>query len=463
MLRLISITLLFAFSLGNALTHQAKSGSRDDVQAAINKAQIGDTVFIPAGNFVFNGGVSLKGGITIMGAGRDKTTLRRTSSGSTYMFTVNCSNGGQLVITGLTIVGLSPSMSPGIKLTNNCQDFRIYDNTFKKCMDRAIEIHGNTRGVIDHNIFIDNNLTAIVVFGDGDKGWQRKLELGSADAVYVEDNYFRQENIASSNMHHHIASNNGSRYVFRYNECDDGNLASSAVDAHGNKFYWPRGSRGYEVYGNTFKSGRRWVCINMRGGDGVIFDNKFFGSYSYPLQIMHEGKQGDGNCKYPCVDQIRQLYIWNNTYENKRFEIRTPHPNIIKLDRDYFLKEMPGYKPYTYPHPLTKSTADKDEKPTGVASMHKSLATGKTGFINFNNRQNIIEGQLSPEFAGQNLNVMIFNAQGKLVREISAKASLNGEFRFGLNDQHADLASGVYTLQLQSGSLELQKPLIISR
>ena len=72
MLRLISITLLFAFSLGNALTHQAKSGSRDDVQAAINKAQIGDTVFIPAGNFVFNGGVSLKGGITIMGAGEIK-------------------------------------------------------------------------------------------------------------------------------------------------------------------------------------------------------------------------------------------------------------------------------------------------------------------------------------------------------------------------------------------------------
>ncbi len=458
MLRLITITLLFAFSLGNSLTHQAKSGSRDDVQAAINKAQIGDTVFIPAGNFVFNGGVSLKGGITIMGAGRDKTTLRRTSSGGTYMFTVNCSNGGQLVITGLTIVGLSPSMSPGIKLTNNCKNFRIYDNTFRKCMDRAIEIHGDTRGVIDHNIFIDNNLTAIVVFGDGDKGWQRPLELGSADAVYVEDNYFRQENIASSNMHHHIASNNGSRYVFRYNECDDGNLASSAVDAHGNKFYWPRGSRGYEVYGNTFKSGRRWVCINIRGGDGVIFDNKFFGSYSYPLQIMHEGRQGDGNCNYPCVDQIRKLYIWNNTYEDKRFEIRTPHPDIIKLNRDYFLTEMPGYKPYAYPHPLTKST-----ELTDVAYQHKNRLSAKTGYINFNNVNNLIEGQLSQEFSGENLKIRIFNAQGKLVREISGKTNQNGEFRFGLNDQHTSLATGVYTLQLRSGSLELQKPLIISR
>jgi hypothetical protein len=25
----------------------------------------------------------------------------------------------------------------------------------------------------------------------------------------------------------------------------------------------------------------------------------------------------------------------------------------IKPDRDYFLKPMPGYEPYQYPHPLT--------------------------------------------------------------------------------------------------------------
>lgn len=460
MFRLITIALFFTFSIANALTHQAKTGSRDDVQAAINKAKSGDTVFIPAGNFVFNGGATLKAGITITGAGRDKTTLRRTSSGGSWMFTVDCSNGGQVVITGLTIIGLSPNMSPGIKLTNNCQDFRIYDNTFRKCMDRAIEIHGNTRGVIDHNIFIDNNLTAVVIFGDGDKGWQRKLELGSADAVYVEDNYFKQENIASSNMHHHIASNNGSRYVFRYNECDDGNLSSSAVDAHGNKFYWPRGSRGYEVYGNTFKSARRWVCMNMRGGDGVIFDNKFSGSYSYPIQILHESDEGDGNCKYPCVDQIRQLYLWNNTYNGKSFEIRNRHPNIIKLDRDYFLKEMPGYVPYTYPHPLTQTTTGGSTK---LATLHQEHFTGNSGYINYDNKSRIIEGQLSSEFSNQNLKVRLFNAQGKLVREISCKTSPSGQFHLGLNDQINSLANGIYTIQLQSGSMEIQKPLIVTR
>lgn len=460
MLRLITIALFLTFSISNALTHQAKTGSRDDVQAAINLAKSGDTVFIPAGNFVFNGGATLKAGITIMGAGRDKTTLRRTSSGGSWMFTVDCSNGGQVVITGLTIIGLSPSMSPGIKLTNNCQDFRIYDNTFKKCMDRAIEIHGNTRGVIDHNIFIDNNLTAVVIFGDGDKGWQRKLELGSADAVYVEDNYFKQENIASSNMHHHIASNNGSRYVFRYNECDDGNLSSSAVDAHGNKFYWPRGSRGYEVYGNTFKSVRRWVCMNMRGGDGVIFDNQFSGSYSYPIQILHESDEGDGNCKYPCVDQIRQLYLWNNTYNGKSFEIRNRHPNIIKLDRDYFLKEMPGYVPYTYPHPLTQTTTGGA---TNIAALRQEHLASNSGHIIYDNKSRVIEGQLSSEFSNQNLKVRLFDAQGKLVREISSKTSSSGQFRLGLNDQINTLASGIYTIQLQSGSVEMKKPLLITR
>jgi hypothetical protein len=463
MYRVIIISVLTLLTLSSAARYTAKSGSRDDIQAALNLAKSGDSVMIPAGNFVFNGGATLNGGITIMGAGKDKTTLRRTTSGDSWMFTVNCSNGGKFVLTGLTIIGLSPNMSPGIKLSNNCKDFRIYDNSFRKCMDRAIEIYGNTRGVIDHNEFIDNNLTAIVIFGDGNEAWKRPLDLGSAEGIYIEDNFFRQEVIASSNMHHHVASNNGSRYVFRYNKCDDGNLTSSAVDAHGQKFYWPRGSRRYEVYGNTFNAKRRWVSMNMRGGDGVIFNNVFTGSYSYPIRLIHEGNAGDGNCTYPCVDQIRQLYIWDNTYNGKGFEVFSEHPQIVKLNRDYFVKQMTGYVPYMYPHPLTFS----GDKPTGlkvntVGNLNKNVTI--SSHINSVSRKTTIEGTVGEQFYGHNLMFNLYDTQGRLVRKINSNASHNGTFHFEINNNdHSVLANGVYAIELQLGGQKISKPLIINK
>ena len=155
-----------------------------------------------------------------------------------------------------------------------------------------MEVHGDARGVIDHNRFIDNWYTSVVVYGSGEQSWKEPLTLGSGNAVYVEDNYFTQKNVGHKTMAHHIASNNGSRYVFRYNIIEDGYMASHSIDAHGNKYGWKRGSRSYEIYGNKIKAIHRWAGINIRGGDGVIFDNEIEGEFISPLHLMHEGRQG---------------------------------------------------------------------------------------------------------------------------------------------------------------------------
>ncbi|MDG5816877.1 hypothetical protein QA601_17400 [Chitinispirillales bacterium ANBcel5] len=357
---LLLLFLLFVPSSARVIT--AQSGSRDHIQAAVNRARVGDTVKVPAGNWVFNGGINVNAGITIMGAGRERTTLRRTSS-SSWLFNVNCANGERFVLTGFTIVGLAPTTSRGIRLTNHCKDFRIYDNTFRRNTDRAIEIHGNTRGVIDNNSFIDNDPTAIVVFGDGDASWNRPLSLGSEHAVYVEDNYFQQRNVSNPGRAMHIASNNGSRYVFRHNRVEDGTLRSQSVDAHGNKFYWPRGSRSYEIYNNTFDLGHRWVAMYIRGGDGVIFGNTITGSVINSILLIHEGRSGDGNCNYPCVDQIRQLHIWDNTFNGNPADVHVRHPSIVRLNRDYFLNENQDYEPFTYPHPLREEELEEPDNP----------------------------------------------------------------------------------------------------
>jgi hypothetical protein len=217
-----------------------------------------------------------------------------------------------------------------------------------------VEVHGDARGVIDHNSFIDNWYTSVVVYGSGEQSWKEPLTLGSGNAVYVEDNYFTQKNVGHKTMAHHIASNNGSRYVFRYNIIEDGYMASHSIDAHGNKYGWKRGSRSYEIYGNKIKAIHRWAGINIRGGDGVIFDNEIEGEFISPLHLMHEGRQGDGNCDYPCPDQIRRIHIWGNTYNRQKIPLKIRHPQLIQYDREIILDTLPGYKPYRYPHPLVK-------------------------------------------------------------------------------------------------------------
>ncbi|MFP4163570.1 MAG: right-handed parallel beta-helix repeat-containing protein [Chitinispirillaceae bacterium] len=451
----IMLLLLIMVFSSQAEIVDARSGSRSDVQSAINKAEIGDTVRIPSGDFVFNNGVSVPGGITIMGAGRDKTTLRRTYSSSAWMFNVNCSNGEQFVITGFTIEGISPSLSRGIRLTNDCKDFRIYDNTFRRLNDRAIEIHGNTRGVIDHNSFIDNEPTAVVVFGDGDDAWDRPLTLGSKEAVYVEDNYFEQIHMDDPTRVHHIASNNGSRYVFRYNQVKDGHINGSMVDAHGNKFYWPRGSRSYEVYENHFQIGHRWAGMNLRGGDGVVFNNVMEGSLVSPIHLLYEGR--DGACSnYPCVDQIRQLHIWNNSYNGDPLEVYNRHPSTVKLNRDYFLYENEDYTPYTYPHPLTKSSSPV----TAVGPQNGDAAKG--GNL-------MLKGAMSKAGQGVKLSYSlpseslrkssvvrfdIYSTQGRLVRTLRKEHRVGGSYHLmwdGTGQDSRLVANGLYKVVMSVG------------
>jgi hypothetical protein len=330
-----------------------------DLDLLFKNAKSGDTVLIPSGEFVLNKGIFIKSGIVIKGAGQNKTILRRSKPINDWFFKIKCSDSDLIRISDMTLYGVSPEQSPGIKIVGGPKNFRIHNVTFIRCNDRAIEIHGNSIGVIDNCIFIDNAPTAVVVIGNGDDGWEGPLSLGSNKAVFVENCYFEQKNVPDPDMAHHIASNNGSKYVFRYNKINDGNIGSSAVDAHGNKYYWKRGSRSYEVYNNVFVINHRWAGINLRGGDGVVFNNEFFGDINWPVVLLYEGKSDDSCLSYPCLDQIRQLHIWNNNYNRKPFKIKVRHPEIIKLNQDYFLSTLKGYVPFIYPHPLRDTISEQ--------------------------------------------------------------------------------------------------------
>ncbi|MGZ5858857.1 MAG: hypothetical protein ACXWJK_16635 [Burkholderiaceae bacterium] len=331
------------------------------VQSAVNSAGDGTTVRIPAGDC--NWGtqqLDVPAGVYLQGAGQDVTIIRRSGNvpNTKYLIAFNCVNGKQAIFSDMTLVGNGSGsiQDKGLGLLNGCRDFKVHDAKFTGFIFSAVYVGDapDQRGVIYKNKFIDNfneslmNLGyGVVVYGGG--AWPA-LDLGSKNAVFVEDNYF-------SGNRHNIASNNGSVYVFRHNTVVGQDPAKdfAMTDAHGLSSS-PRGSRSFEIYDNTYltniSSGLQRTAIGIRGGDGVIFNNTISGAISRDVELMPEGF----NCgTYPGRDQIRSVYIWNNRSKDnltRTKDVDNACSKSIKLNRDYFLKPKPGYKPYIYPHPL---------------------------------------------------------------------------------------------------------------
>lgn len=332
------------------------------VKSAVSAASTGSTVAIPAGDC--NWGTEqliVPAGISLRGAGKDVTTLRRVGNvpNTVYLIAFDCTTPKRVRFSAMTLVGNGDGaiQDKGLGLLHGCIDFQVFDAKFTHFIFSAVYVgeSESQRGVVYGNEFVDNysadlrNLGyGVVVYGGGT--WPA-LELGTENAVFVEDNHFRGNR-------HDIASNNGSRYVFRHNTV----VATDAVkdfamtDAHGLSSS-PRGSRSWEIYANSYSTDpptgiAERTAIGMRGGDGVAFDNTMTSTIARPIELMVEGF---GCGTYPGPDQIRSAYFWGNTVNGYPNGIDDSCPASLQLGRDYFVTPKPGYAPYAYPHPLRGS------------------------------------------------------------------------------------------------------------
>jgi len=354
---LVSILALFSgTSLGRVpRARSAASCSPLDVQNAVDAVDIGGTVTLPACVYpVWNGTVFITKPIILEGRGTQLTTLRRQAGGALIMFRVTGVTGFE--IRNLTLDGTydtHPNVYQDLGLwLSDAVDFRIHNVAFQN-LSRGIEIHGDptlTRGVIYQNTFTDMFYLdpirgalgyGVVVYGNGT--WP-PLRLGTLQNVFIEDNTFTRNR-------HAVASNNGSRYVFRHNAIVDNREDAAAIDAHG-RGAWPRGSRQYEIYANTVDNAvPRYAGVGIRGGDGVIFNNRFSFNVTNDILLTNEG-----GCvgTYPLPDQIQKLNIWNNTLPDAtgaRIIVQAGCEAFLQLNRNYFTTPLLGYVPFTYPHP----------------------------------------------------------------------------------------------------------------
>jgi hypothetical protein len=359
--------------------------------------------------------------ITVQGQGIGTTTVNGLS------FKVTNTTKSAFRITGMSVGSASTWLVDAVDRKTGIKGWRI-DHiawSYPSCAQNiAIQINGINWGLIDHSTF-NNAGNAIFIRswaentdevnpwppsgkpGMGGYSWLLPLNLGSDEAVYVEDNEFTMGTgcyFGVGDLYY------GARTVFRHNK-----VTNAYWQNHSARGYERGGNIKAEIYNNDFNAtDKTWYrAIHIRSGTGVVFDNTLRGAFntmqvdnqrsngqntSSPFGACNGSSSWDGNAAgeagWPCLDQIGRgpgqypnqpsvpLYVWNNG-TSLGCSTGGTCSNDIKMigDGDSHVREgrdfinngtapKPGYTPYTYPHPLASGkTVPQPNPPISVTAL----------------------------------------------------------------------------------------------
>ena len=351
-------------------------GNHNDIQAefqaAVNKAETGDVVILPEGEFILNKSVIIKKFISVKGQGLKKTILYRSEAvpdslmkerewGSMLLFDIKSEKSSGIIVSGICFRSKKPSIAfgdGGSKISSigvmmdQCVDFLIEYCRFENFSNSGIYVIHNdslARGLIRKNEFYYNAGAGlgygVGIVGTG-KVWIRDPHFGSSNFIFVEDNTF--------DFHRHsIAAGTCALYVFRHNIILN-NIAASgghAIDTHearpgeGSVF----GTRAVEIYDNnlvnttytygapinkgeqTRMASLEESGIAIRNGEALVYNNTvrgyryavslsnwYFGGTSQPYPVLYGPGYLSGKKFGPnhTGDQVPysdgDVFIWNN-------------------------------------------------------------------------------------------------------------------------------------------------------
>ena len=299
--------LIFPFFLifvdTKAAIINAVSCSAIDIQLAINFANNGDTVAVPAGTCTWTQDVTIPDtkGIILMGAGSASCIINTGFSIIANTQLNNC----MVRITGFTFE--RTNLTTRIYMLGTAQNWRVDNNIFDDANFNGpytIEIgeKGNENldsynfGVIDHNQFTNRSYgTSVHVnwvrwgtlqldnLASGDWVWSQPAERGTAQAVYIEDNIFTGNNTASQVVDTQL----GGKVVVRYNT-----IHNPWISTHSGCTNGGRNTPWIEFYKNSFTDDANHYtgnAIELRSTSGIVFGNTSSNSISnFNIGVDHE-------------------------------------------------------------------------------------------------------------------------------------------------------------------------------
>jgi hypothetical protein len=426
------LLVLPAASWGATRTVGPSDCSVSAVNSAIASASDGDIVELTcAGTVTWATTLTLPNtkGITLRVAGGTNTPKTSASfpltvsSSADPIIQVNCENSKALTrITGFKLTNTIASSNGAIYVQgrgtgkDGLGAYRIDNNYFyaiqlpHASLSGTLTLNASTgvmTGLVDNNSFRDWSYA-------GMNAWTRAFSFGGSDFAFLEDNLF--ENI-NQYTRHIVMGIEGGKYVVRYNtftiDKDNNGVRTQIVEAHGNCICSSigAGTRGGEIYHNTFQGSKLHNSVFLRGGTWLVYDNSFLnasGSVNGHMCIK-DYRAGSvcsqcsatcvaqaatwrkcaaaGGTDYPLDQQIMGTYFWNNLYSGANVEPVVDNDlynsSYIQKNRDYFVAAAKPasltYSSYTYPHPLrsvgatsstTTTAGTPPAPPTGLKIMY---------------------------------------------------------------------------------------------
>ncbi len=293
-------------------------GSRLGTQLAVNAAQDGWTVLVPAGTNTWTSTLSINKAIQLIGAGIGQTIIVDGGANALQLISWNTASNTFPRLSGFTFQGNGNGIawSGSVVVGGTCHSFRVDHCQFNLLKQYDIWFGGWVYGVVDHCTFITAGTMGIEVkhnayggYGYGDGSWADADYWGTTNALYVEDCSFTGDGQPGLCA---VDADAGARFVARYNCITNIFVGSHGTESSGRE----RSIRLMEVYENIFcwhtnlgTSTR--MAVYIRGGTGVVFSNLLTGAVQRPM-MMAAYRQW--NSPWPMWGNVYPGNAWDTNY-----------------------------------------------------------------------------------------------------------------------------------------------------
>jgi len=195
---------------------------------------------------------------------------------------------------------------------------------------------------------------------------------------------------------------------------------------------------------DSFRILRASICIDQRGrgmGDLITGDEPPYGTGITPRAWPHQ--------------VLEPTYAWNNTVNGSATlgRISSMNPWRMVEGRDFYNSPMPGYTPYTYPHPLV--AADNGVRP---GAWRSPAAVAGVRLLSVSDAQAVIGVWLRSPAPSR---VVISNVQGRVLLQQSLGVS-ESRVAWRCGGAGAD-ASGFYVVRVTSALEALSAGIVVTR